>query len=299
MTELRSGQRHGTRQPSRAVVFAVLSIVLFMSAVDLTIVATGLPTIGHALHARLNWTSWTISAYQLGLVVAMPVAGRVGDALGHRRVVLSAAVVFLASSLACALATDVYMLIAFRAIQALGGGAFAPAATGLVAATHGDRRAQAVGFFSTIFPSGAIAGPIIGGAIISEWSWRGIFLVNIPIGAVFIVLGLRYLPRSPSTGERVAPWGSVLLGGAVLLLMLAIARFGEPHSSALAPSVIGFFVGAVVLFGVFWYYNSRASIPVIPVRFLRERNFVAISTLNFVWGACAIGLITLFPLFAE
>ncbi len=288
-----------SRRASRGVIFAVLSIVLFMSSVDITIVATGLPTIGHALHAQLNWTSWTVSAYQLGLVVAMPIAGRLSDALGHRRIVLSAAIVFVVSSIACAFATNVGELIAFRVIQALGGGAFAPAATGIVASAFGDRRAQAVGFFSTIVPVGAVAGPIIGGVIISAWSWRGIFLVNVPIGVIFVLLGLHYLPRPHATGERVSPWGSLLLGGALLALMLAVGRFGEPQSSVLSPGVAGFFGLGVVLLAVFWFYNARAPIPVVPIRFLRQRSFVAISTLNFVWGACAIGLITLFPLLAE
>jgi len=102
----------------------IVSIALFMSSLDGTIVATGLPTLRHALHAQINWASWTMTGYQLGLVVAMPVAGRVADNFGRKRVFLAAAVLFTTSSLLCGLAANIGMLIALRFLQAAGGAAF-------------------------------------------------------------------------------------------------------------------------------------------------------------------------------
>src|ERR1700722_6393109 len=110
------------------LVFGIVSIALFMSSLDGTIVATGLPILRRDLHTGLNWTAWTITAYQLGIVVAMPMAGRVADNLGRKRVFVGAALLFTASSLLCGLATNIDMLIALRVMQAAGGAAFMPAA---------------------------------------------------------------------------------------------------------------------------------------------------------------------------
>lgn len=286
-------------QVHRAAVFAVVSIALFMWAVDSTIVATGLPTIGHALHARLNWTSWTVSGYQLGLVVAMPIAGRLSDRIGRRRIFLFAAALFTLSSLACGLTNSIWLLIAFRVIQAVGGGAFVPSATGMVADAYHDRRAEAVGFFSSIFPIGAIVGPILGGVIIASWSWRGIFLVNVPIGAVFLLLGFRFLPRAEPLEGRVAPVGAVLLGLTVLGAMLLITHLGDANASLFAPATLLPLVMALTAGALFFWHNARSAIPVIPSLLIRDRSFLAMNLLNFMWGACTMGLVSLIPVFGE
>ncbi len=283
----------------RAIVFAVVSLALFMSSVDGTIVATGLPTIGHALSARLNWTAWTMTAYQLGLVVAMPVAGRLSDRLGRKRVFLAAAAVFILSSLACGFSHSIALLILFRVIQALGGGAFVPAATGIVSDVFGERRDQALGLFSSIFPLGALVGPILGGVIIAEWSWRGIFLVNVPVGTAFFLLGLRYLPRSEPLGGKIDLVGSALLGATVLATMLGITHLGDPGSSILALGTAGPFLTGIGCGVAFVRRCSRLEDPVIPIALLKERSFAAMNGINFAFGACAIGFGSLVPVFAE
>lgn len=111
-------EEDGARSPW--LIFAIVSIALFMSSLDGTIVATGLPTLRHALHTQINWASWTMTGYQLGLVVAMPVAGRVADNFGRKRVFLCAAILFTTSSLLCGLAANIGMLIALRFLQAAG-----------------------------------------------------------------------------------------------------------------------------------------------------------------------------------
>ncbi len=281
------------------MVFGIVSLALFMSAVDATIVATGLPTIGHALHARLNWTSWTMTAYQLGLVVAMPVAGRIADALGRTRVFIVSAAVFTVSSLACGLSDNISLLIVFRVVQALGGGAFVPAATGIVADVYGERRDEAVGLFSSVFPLGALVGPILGGIIVSTWSWRGVFLVNVPVGVVFTLLALRYLPRAAPGGGRVDLAGAGLLGTAVLAAMLGITRLGDPGTTLFSVGVLGPLLLAGAAGTVLVWHCARRSDPVIPIRLLVERSFAAMNGINLVWGACAIGFGSLVPLFAE
>jgi EmrB/QacA subfamily drug resistance transporter len=293
---------HITRKPtsSRWLIFAIASMALFMSSVDGTIVATGLPTLRRALHTEINWTSWTIIAYQLGLAVAMPLAGRISDQLGRKRVFVLAACLFTAASLACGLAVNIAELIALRVLQAFGGAAFMPSASGMVAEAFGEeRRSRALGLFSTIFPLGAMVGPIFGGIIISDWSWRGIFLVNVPVGAGFTLLALRYFPGGRTQGGRADLLGAGLLGVGVLSLMAAISRLGDRGTSVWSPSVVLPAAAAVLAGAVFVRRCERLEHPLVPARLLRGRAFGSMNLINVVWGGCAIGFAALGPLYAE
>ena len=138
--------------PRRHLVFAVVAMALFMSAMDQTIVATALNAIQTDLHAELTWSGWTITIYSLGQIIAMPLAGKLGDHFGRKRVFLTAVVVFTSASLACALAGDIYVLVALRAVQAIGGDGLVPSATGIIADHYGPARDRAVGMFTSIFP---------------------------------------------------------------------------------------------------------------------------------------------------
>src|ERR1700684_4110856 len=145
------------------LIFAIVSIGLFMASIDQTIVATALPAIEKELHAAINWSAWTISVYALGQVIAMPMAGKISDMYGRKTVFMVSAAIFTVSSLCCGLAPNIGLLLLARCVQALGGGAFMPSATGIVSDHFGDQRDRAVGMFTSIFPIGGIVGPV-GGA---------------------------------------------------------------------------------------------------------------------------------------
>jgi len=303
-----SSERPGTAvQPTASrspwIIFAIVSMALFMSSLDGTIVATGLPTLRRALHAGLNWTSWTITAYQLGIVVAMPIAGRVADNLGRKRVFVGAAVLFTTSSLLCGMATNIDMLIGLRVIQAAGGAAFMPAASGIVMEVFGKNRHRALGLFSSIFPLGALVGPVVGGIILTNWSWRAVFLVNVPIGTAFTMLAWKFLPSSARQNGRHAGRpdvaGALLMGGGVLGLMLAITDLGSRTVGVTSPSFLVPFALAVLCGWAFLRRCATAVEPLIPLRLLKGRAFAASNAVNVVWGACAIGFGSLVPLFAE
>jgi EmrB/QacA subfamily drug resistance transporter len=288
-----------TKTPSRWLIFGIVSLALMMSSVDSTIVATALPTLRHALHAPLNWASWTITAYQLGLVIAMPIAGRVSDQLGRKQVFVVSAVLFTTASLACGLVDNVGLLIALRVVQAVGGGAFLPASTGLVADAFGSGRDRALGLFSSIFPLGALLGPVVGGILIAVWSWRGVFLVNVPIGITFTVLAIRYLPRTPAVHGHTDLRGAFFMGTCILSAMLAIVRLGYRGATVLSA---GFLLPLAVAAASGWWFVRRAGRvrePLIPAALLRGRAFVLMNLINFVWGGCVIGMGALVPLYAE
>jgi EmrB/QacA subfamily drug resistance transporter len=288
------------RQPRRYLVFAVVSIALFMASVDQTIVATALGTLQHDLHARVNWSSWTITVYALGQILVMPLAGSISDQYGRKKVFVAAIVLFTTASLACGLANDIYVLVALRAVQAIGGGAFMPSATGIVADQFGPDRDRAIGLFTSIFPIGGIVGPILGGVFVTYWSWRGIFLVNVPIGAVLLVLAIAFVPDSAKqVRRRLDVVGIVQLGAGLLAVMVAVSYLGSGNSSPSAPMFIVPLVIGLASIVAFVRHSGRAEYPFVPLRLLRGRGFGVMNLINFFYGSAVLGLSTLVPLYAE
>jgi EmrB/QacA subfamily drug resistance transporter len=294
-----SGRAASEGSRRRYLVFAIVSMALMMSSVDQTIVATALPALQHDLHAQVNWSSWTITIYALGQVLVMPLAGKIGDQFGRKQVFLGAVVLFTAASLCCGLAGNIYLLIALRAVQALGGGAFMPSATGIVAEIFGENRDRAVGLFSSIFPIGGIIGPVLGGVFVTYWSWRGIFLVNIPVGIALLCLGSVFIPdiaRRPDLHLDIR--GVVLLGTTLLPAMLGIAYLGGPHGQ---PGSVYFLLPEAVAAAsavAFVRHAARAESPFISLRFLTGRGFGVMNLLNFLYGGAVLGFAPLIPLYA-
>ena len=284
----------------RYIVFAVVSLALMMSSVDQTIVATALSAIQHDLHAQVNWSSWTITVYALGQVLVMPVAGKIGDQYGRKAIFLGAVVLFTTASLCCGFANDIYLLIVLRGVQAIGGGALMPSATGIVSEIFGAERDRAVGLFSSIFPIGGIIGPVLGGVFVTYWSWRGIFLVNVPLGIVLLGLGTVVIPAIPRRPDRhLDIRGVALLGGTLLPAMLGIAYLGGSRSHIGSPEFLIPECVAVTACVLFLRHTARASTPFISLRFITGRGFGIMNLLNFIYGASVLGFAPLVPLYAQ
>jgi EmrB/QacA subfamily drug resistance transporter len=286
--------------PRRWTIFAIVSLGLLMASLDQTIVATALPTLQSDLHAEVNWSSWTITIYALGQILVMPLAGRLGDQFGRRRIFIGAAVLFTVASLACGLADDIYLLVALRAVQAIGGGALMPSATGIVSAQFGRDRDRALGLFASVFPIGGILGPVLGGVVLTYWSWRGIFLVNVPIGVVLVVAAALLIPRGERTEQgRVDLLGILLVGTTLLPAMFGIAYLGGGSGSVLAPAFLLPELVAVASLVLFVRHSRRSPDPFIPARLLTGRGFGVMNGLNFLYGCAALGFGALVPLYAE
>jgi EmrB/QacA subfamily drug resistance transporter len=283
----------------RKLIFAIVSIGLFMASVDQTIVATALPAIEKELRAGINWSGWAISVYALGQVIAMPMAGKISDMYGRKKVFMISAAVFTVASLCCGLAPNIAFLLAARFIQALGGGAFMPSATGIVSDHFGEQRDRAVGMFTSIFPIGGIVGPILGGIFVSYWSWRGIFLVNVPIGIALVALTARFIPASAlRPASRVDVRGIVLLAAAIVSGMFGITYLGSGSVPLYSPVFLGGLAVAFV-FGYLFVRHSRTyPAPFVPYRLLRGRGFGVMNLINYLYGAAALGFAALVPLYA-
>jgi EmrB/QacA subfamily drug resistance transporter len=284
----------------RTLIFAIVSIGLFMASVDQTIVATALPAIQHELHTQINWSGWTITIYALGQVVAMPLAGKISDMYGRKKVFLISAILFTASSLCCGFAGNIWLLLLPRFTQALGGGAFMPSATGIVSDHYGRERDRAVGMFTSILPIGGIIGPIIGGVFVSYWSWRGIFLVNVPIGILLITLVARFIPaNSVRVTRRIDVPGVVLLAGAILAGMFGITYLGTGDVPWYSPVFLGCEAVAAVSAWLFVRHARTFAAPFVPYRLLRGRGFGVMNLINLIYGAAALGFAALVPLYGQ
>jgi EmrB/QacA subfamily drug resistance transporter len=293
--------RDGPQPVRPRVIFFVVSLALLMSSIDQTIVATALPDIHRSLHASLTWTGWTITIYSLGRVLILPLAGGISDRYGRRTIFLASVGLFTVASLCCGLAANIYVLIALRAVQAVGGAAFMPSATGLVVDHFGSSRDRAVGLFTSIIPIGALLGPTLGGFFVEYWSWRGIFLINIPIGLALLYLGRRFIPAYERDAEQAFPrdlTGMALLAVGLLGAMLGLALLGSggiPIISAqfLLPEVV-----AVVALCAFVRHSLHSPTSFIPAQLLYGDGFGVMNTINFLFGACALGFSALVPLYA-
>jgi EmrB/QacA subfamily drug resistance transporter len=286
--------------PRRYLVFGIVSLALLMASVDQSIVATALPALQRDLHARVNWSSWTITIYALGQILVMPLAGRASDIYGRKKVFLGAAVLFTVASLCCGLANDIYLLVVLRAVQAVGGGAFMPSATGIVADHFGAGRDRAVGMFTSIMPIGSIVGPVLGGVFVTYWSWRGIFLVNLPIGVLLVVLGALFIPGGPRlTDERLDVRGVSLLGITLLSAMFGIGYLGTGEQAVTTPGFLVPELVAAAFLAAFLHHSAHADHPFIPLRLMYGRGFGLMNLINFLFGGATMGFAALVPLYAQ
>ena len=291
-----------SRPVHRTVVFTTVALALLMMSVDSTIVATALHSLQDGLRTSINWAGWTITAYSFGFVLMLPISGKLSERYGRRRVFLGSVVAFTAASLCCGLADNIYVLITLRAIQAAGGAGFTPSATGIVVDYFADERDRAVSLFGSIFPIGAMIGPIFGGLFVSYWTWRGVFFVNVPIGVAVMVLALRYIPPDRREGEEIRAGmdvrGMVLLGISLLAAMFSASYLGEGNARAWSPEVVVLLTISVVAMWTFFRHINHSMHPFIDPRLIYGPGFGAVNLINAVYGGVTFGVVTLIPLYA-
>lgn len=221
-----------TPLPRRKLVFAVVGLALLMFSLDGTSVAIAITTISGDLGADLAWTGWVITGAAVGQILALPLGGWLSDRFGGRRMFLAGVALFTLTSGLSALSPSIGALIACRLVQGLAGGIMLPAANGVVAHQFGHDRDRALALFTSVFPIGAILGPLVGGLVLTTWSWHGIFLVNVPLGVVLLAFGLVLVDDPPHRGAgRVDVVGIGLLVLTLLATMLTITRLGSSGSS--------------------------------------------------------------------
>jgi EmrB/QacA subfamily drug resistance transporter len=288
-----------TKQPRVAVVMAGLMLVMLLASLDQTIVSTALPTIVGEL-GGLEHLSWVVTAYLLAVTVVTPLYGKLGDLFGRKVVLQGALVLFLVGSALCGLAQGMTELIAFRAIQGLGGGGLmvsAQAAIGDVVAP--SQRGKYSGLFGAVFGVSSVAGPLLGGFLTTNISWRSIFYVNLPVGAAAFFVLARTLPSVKERRKHQIDYlGTLLLAIGLSALILLTTLGGNTYDWASA-EIVGMGVVSVLAIFAFTRVERRAAEPILPPSLFRNRVFVVCSAVGLIVGFGLFGALTYLPLFQQ
>ena len=288
------------RAPGRNVFFALAALAVLMASIDATIVAVAIPQLTAALNAPLTWVSWTLTGYQLVQVIMLPLAGQLSDTLGRKRVFLACVATFTAGSLLSGLAPSIGVLILCRLLQAMGGGGLMPSAIGIISDQFKERRAQAIGLFTSVFPLGGIIGPNLGGFIVQHWSWRELFFINVPIG-VLVFIGVRQLlsETGPSTRRPAIDWaGLVLFAVAIVALLSDMTALGNAPSFWQSPWFwVLLLVSAASLVLLLRHLRVAAN-PLVDFELIAGQPFLAANLYNLLFGAAAFGFFSFVPYYA-
>ncbi|MFT4307715.1 MAG: MDR family MFS transporter [Microbacterium sp.] len=284
---------------TRGPVLLSLMLSIFLIAIDSTILSTAVPTITREL-GGFDQFPWLFSVYMLAQAASVPVYGKLADTFGRRPIMFVGIGIFLVGSVLCALAGGMTWLIVFRAIQGVGAGAIMPTSLTIAGDIYTVReRATAQGYIATVWAVASVAGPTLGGVFAQFVSWRWIFWVNLPIGLFALWLLWRaYHESFERRRRRIDYAGSVLLTGALVLLVLGVLEGGSAWSWLSWPSAAVFGVGVLALVA-FVAVERRAEDPVLPMRLLRRPIVVSSSSASLLVGVVMIGLVSFVPSFLE
>jgi EmrB/QacA subfamily drug resistance transporter len=286
-------------RPHFKLIFSALMLAWFIAGLDQTIVAIALPTIVGDF-GRLSHLSWVITAYLLTLVATGPIWGKLGDLYGRKRTLQAALVIFIAASALCGLSQSMFQLIAFRALQGIGGGGL----MGTIYAVIGDlvparERGRYQGILAGTWASATVIAPFTGGFIVDQLSWRWIFYINLPLGAIALaVIALTFHTTTISSRPKIDYLGALLITGALSAIMLMTSLAGNTFAWASVPS-FALVTSGVILVIAFLRHERRFPQPIVPPSLWSNRVF-ALASLSSAFGFFAVvGVSAYMPLYLQ
>jgi EmrB/QacA subfamily drug resistance transporter len=299
MTAAATARRTTTRVEYKWIVAAVFVCGMFIDILDTTIVNVALPDLGREFHASTASIEWIVLGYLLSLAVFIPASGWIGDRFGTRRVFLFALAMFTFASALCGQANSLSELVAFRVFQGVGGGMLVPVGTAMLfRAFPPIERAKASTVLIVPTVLAPALGPVLGGWLVTDVSWRWIFYVNLPVGAIAFAIGFLFLreEREGHAGRFDLP-GFVLSGAGLALVLYALTQ--GPEKGWRAPQVLVTGVVGIVMFVLLVIVETRVPEPLLALRLFRERMFRnATVVLTLTYGSF-IGVIFLMPLYLQ
>jgi EmrB/QacA subfamily drug resistance transporter len=280
------------------VIMSGLMLGMLLAALDQTIVSTALTTISRDFH-RPDLYSWVVTSYLLTSTVTTPLYGKISDLFGRKRIFQFAIVVFLIGSALCGLSQNMYELIIFRGVQGLGAGGLISLAMAIVGDVIPPRdRGRYQGYFGGMFGASSVLGPLIGGFLVDQASWRWVFYVNIPLGIVALVVINRVLQFDHKPRKaHIDAAGALLLVGGVSLILVGVQSAGEKAQITTSTWIYGA-LGLGLVAGFVWW-ERRAAEPVLPLRLFNNSVFRIASALSLITGAVMFGAIIFLPQYLQ
>ncbi len=281
-------------------IIAGIMVAMFISALEQTIVAPALPAIGRSF-ANVDDLSWVVTSYLLAATAATPLFGKLTDIHGRRAIMLLAIGIFTFGSLVCALAPSLWILVVGRSLQGFGGGGLIPIAQTIIADLLTPReRPMAQSYTSIVFMSASVLGPVLGGLLTDHLHWSFIFWINLPLGAIALVMtgrALRRLPRHDRAHELDIPGVALMIAAAVALLLAL--DWGGTHYRWTSWPIVALFAASAVLWALFALRLLTAREPFIPLAILRGRVTSAITCAAFFAIGTLVGVTIFAPLYCQ
>ncbi len=282
------------------LVLATVMLGTLLIGLDRTVVNLAVPKVITDFGISVSTAAWIATAYIITNAVFVPVFGKLGDMFGNRVIYLWSFAGFVGVSILTGLAWSFDALIFFRALQGLVGAAIYPTAMSLIAKSFMDRkaRAQALGIWSSSFAVSAVIGPLLGGYLIDNFSWRMIFYINLPIGLIGLAMTIFFLPHDRPVDRGSFDWlGSILLAGAITSMVLVLDQ-GQSWGWTAGPSLLCY-AGTVVFSYLTYWWETRHSHPVIDFKLFKNPTIVSVLAVSFVSFGGMMGSMFLLPVFAQ
>ena len=267
-----------------------------MAFIDATAVNVALPVMQRSLSTSLAAMQWVVNAYTLFLSACLLIGGAAGDRFGRRRIFITGIAIFVAASMWCGAAPDVVHLILARAVQGLGGALLVPSTLAIIGASfEPQERGRAIGTWAAFSAITTAVGPLLGGWLVDALSWRALFFINLPIGALTAWIALRHVPESHDPqAPAVLDWRGALLAlaglGSLVFGLIASSDLGWRH-----PAVIGSLIAAPLLLLAFIRVEARCPAPMLPLALFRSRLFTAVNLVTFLLYAALGGALFFLP----
>ena len=292
-TDIRQSKR-------RWLVLAILCVGVFMLLLDGTIVNIAVPNIMTSLGTGFSEVEWVMNAYLLTFAVLLITSGRLGDLYGRKAMFMAGLSVFSLASLACGLAPSVGFLIAFRAVQGVGGAMMMPNTLSIISNVFPpEERGKAMGFWGGVSGISLALGPSLGGLLVEAASWRWIFFINVPIGLILLPVAYRFVPEStePGAAKQIDYPGVIVLTLSLLALTFALIE-GQNYGWT-SPLIISLFAAAVIGLVVFVLIERRQSQPLMQLSLFKDRNFSTTNGIGLILSFGMMGVFFLLPVFLQ
>lgn len=284
---------------SKRLIIIAIAVMMLLASLDQTIVSTALPTIVADL-GGLDHLSWVVTSYLLVSTVVAPLYGKLGDLYGRKVMMQISVTLFLLGSMLCGQATSMAFLILARGLQGVGGGGLMVLAQTVIGEVVAPReRGKVQGVFAAVFSLSSVAGPLTGGYIVDNFSWRWIFYINLPLGiAALMAFAVAFKPKGIRTKHRIDYLGAVLLTTALASVVLLTSLGGRtfPWGSSFILTLIALALAAT---GALIATERSAAEPILPPALFRHNTFVIFSAIGFIVFATMFGAITFLPLYLQ